>query len=484
MKRKPYYLEIYFYLKWQFYEGTLKSGDRLPTVEQLCTQFAVSPNTIRTVLHKLSEEGVISIGRGKDTVVALPDGEKRKAIELLYSRLNEFSMVFDLFILLVPSFLNYSILQMSKEEKLELIPLVEKLENSVNDFKLFHKIDEMIRNKILWQCKNFLMFEMIHEIANYISMFYMRFQALKEEIKLQIERIHQQYSEKLKKAIRKAVEGEEMDFKGQISECLKQQKMELIKMVQFFAQKYEIKEQRTQEAFMEEYHYLYDKIVSVTIDRFYEGVYKNGDYLPSENKICEQYQVSLPTVKKAYKTLAQLGIAKTMNGKGTQLIMFSETPSENIFMNLEIMTHLTAFLEALQLIMLVAKEVSIFIGKQMDRIKINALERKIIELRMRKQAEKIHFVPIFIFEFIKLANYPVLELFYHEIKKKLIWGLYFDRFFGNQEKELEYRYLLCLEALADLKERKIDEFAEKIEKTMKHCYDQYMQYFNEKICQS
>ncbi|WP_219712200.1 GntR family transcriptional regulator, partial [Clostridioides difficile] len=61
-----------------------------------------------------------------------------------------------------------------------------------------------------------------------------------------------------------------------------------------------------------------------------EGNIKIGDCLPSITSIINRYNVSLPTVRSAYNELNELGIAKTINGKGTYITLFSEYDDDYI----------------------------------------------------------------------------------------------------------------------------------------------------------
>lgn len=48
-----------------------------------------------------------------------------------------------------------------------------------------------------------------------------------------------------------------------------------------------------------------------------EGVYKEGDLLPSENELCHLYGVTRPTVRQALSTLANDGFISRHQGKGS-----------------------------------------------------------------------------------------------------------------------------------------------------------------------
>src|SRR3954469_25346958 len=50
--------------------GTLKPGDRLPSVRELARQIAVNQNTILRAYERLTAEGVLELRHGEGTFVA------------------------------------------------------------------------------------------------------------------------------------------------------------------------------------------------------------------------------------------------------------------------------------------------------------------------------------------------------------------------------------------------------------------------------
>ena len=65
--------------------GTLRPGDRLPSVRQLARDLAVNQNTILRVYERLTAEGLLERRHGDGTFVAdrLPPGRLRAERELL-----------------------------------------------------------------------------------------------------------------------------------------------------------------------------------------------------------------------------------------------------------------------------------------------------------------------------------------------------------------------------------------------------------------
>jgi GntR family transcriptional regulator len=65
----PLYYQIELQLREAFESGRYQPGDRLPTEQELQRAYGVSRVTIRTALHRLEEDGLISTQRGRGSFV-------------------------------------------------------------------------------------------------------------------------------------------------------------------------------------------------------------------------------------------------------------------------------------------------------------------------------------------------------------------------------------------------------------------------------
>ncbi len=61
------------------------------------------------------------------------------------------------------------------------------------------------------------------------------------------------------------------------------------------------------------YRRLYELLRQYIID----GVYKEGDLLPSENELCKLHNLTRPTVRQALDALVRDGFIKKQQGKGS-----------------------------------------------------------------------------------------------------------------------------------------------------------------------
>lgn len=61
----------------------------------------------------------------------------------------------------------------------------------------------------------------------------------------------------------------------------------------------------------------YRKLYEVLRKHILDGVYKEGDLLPSENELCQLYSMTRPTVRQSLSTLAGDGYIRKHQGKGS-----------------------------------------------------------------------------------------------------------------------------------------------------------------------
>lgn len=61
----------------------------------------------------------------------------------------------------------------------------------------------------------------------------------------------------------------------------------------------------------------YRKVYETLRKQIADGLFKEGDILPSENELCSQYHLTRPTVRKALDALVQDGFIKKQQGKGS-----------------------------------------------------------------------------------------------------------------------------------------------------------------------
>ncbi len=90
----PVYKQIANRLTSAMADGTLTSGDRLPTIREVNQALGVNPNTVAKAYRELALKGLIDGQRGfgsfvklEDPVGALPEAKKKAKLKELYDRM-------------------------------------------------------------------------------------------------------------------------------------------------------------------------------------------------------------------------------------------------------------------------------------------------------------------------------------------------------------------------------------------------------------
>ncbi len=90
----PAYRQIANRLMAAMADGTLKHGDRLPTIRELHERLGVNPNTVAKAYHELTLKGLLEGQRGfgsfvklDDPAGALPVAKKKAKFKELYQRM-------------------------------------------------------------------------------------------------------------------------------------------------------------------------------------------------------------------------------------------------------------------------------------------------------------------------------------------------------------------------------------------------------------
>lgn len=471
MRKTPYYQEILNHFFHQFYTGKLREGDTLDSMESLQVRFAASPNTIRTVIRRLSQEGYLDTGSGKPTTVVSIIGDRQKAYSRICARKREIAESFDFLRMLLPSLAVFSARHFREEIFAELFEVLDALNRDYADGSAFRQSRCRLIQGLLSGLPNPLVLESVGRAETNIMSTRMVFDAIGIEKDI-MHSDRQTFARQMRLAVMAAREKDYERMNRLIFEIYTENKQHLLSA---------IGSAETLEETLPEPQtgYLYDVIVSEIICRLYEGVYGPGDMLPSIGEMCERYQVSIPTVKKAYHLLSDLGLTRTMNGKGTMVILFTET--EETEPSLERMTNLSAFLESVELVMTTVRDVAIYTADRLPPAEIDAIEERLRLLWAQKEGRQMHSIPVLLFEVIHATRCRPLELLYQEVRKRLVWSIYLDRFLPDVPKELEYRHYLCLSALTEWRRGDAAQFGTILEAALSRCIGQYRECFQRQI---
>lgn len=130
---------------------------------------------------------------------------------------------------------------------------------------------------------------------------------------------------------------------------------------------------------------LYQDVVAQICEMILEGSIKKGELLPSEARLCAQFQVSRTTVREALKILAQQKIIRTDRGRGSVVISDSFSYL-NEGLRAKIEQYASNFEYATQARQLLEPQIAALAARKATRQDLDALE-EIVQMCERKEQE-------------------------------------------------------------------------------------------------
>ena len=120
-------------------------------------------------------------------------------------------------------------------------------------------------------------------------------------------------------------------------------------------------------------HY-YTQLARALIHQIGTGVYPLGSFLPAEAVLSEQYGVCVTTVRKALSMLNQLGIVRTYNAKGTQVILPDGTAMLSCLKNKTYKRDTLVYLSGAHLMVIAIQPATLLAYQSIDGSVIHALQ--------------------------------------------------------------------------------------------------------------
>lgn len=204
-------------------------------------------------------------------------------------------------------------------------------------------------------------------------------------------------------------------------------------------------------------HY-YMQIVRDIIDKIGIGIYKDRQFLPSEETLSHQYQVSVATIRKSLSVLNRLVFCKTYNVKGTQVTLFNDDATLSCMKDKNYKKDTLLYLSGLQFMALAVPPA---VRLTFDRITEDAIHS------LEEKFRKLNAIPLdLIMDCItqQMPLYP-FRVILKEVRKLLHWGYYFS-FYAEGSQMSNTINQMGLQAFKYLRENDRAAFA----KQLSACY--------------
>lgn len=456
MKKKPQYLIIFEHIIQQIYTGKITVGDRLDSIQNMSKEYMVSKNTIKKVIKMLSEKGFIETKAGCRPVL-INNTKQSIESELSYERILQVSEMYQIFSLIFPSIAVYNIKRFTTKDFQELNDITDCITEDSSDYFVFRKQRIKYIEKLISKTNNSLI-KYFCDIIQYDAMISEMVYSVDNLDDCYVDFFSNKCIEQIRKIYSYALNGDFIKFKKSLSCMYENCRKSTLKMIKNYVP--EGRDANNFNSVSLENSYLYDLIVSDIICQIFEGNLKIGDCLPSITSVTNKYSVSLPTVRNAYNKLNEWGIAKTINGKGTYITLFSEYDDYYIKTE-EGSKRLNLLLDAIEFVTITLEDVILLLKEKIDSIDVKDIEAHLRYLQNNFEECKVYPDLVLLCKIVDYTQIYVLQETFLHLKQYMIFGIYLERFFRKEYNEiLKTRFDVCLEILVYLKKGDVENFAE------------------------
>lgn len=329
----------YFLLKIHF--GYYKYGSILPSIETLCCEFSVSAQTVKAALQRLRAEGYIAMHNGRPTKVLYQETEQEREDFVCrhYSlRSDAFPDLYRAWELVIIPLLAEGIRRVDDDDLLYIDRLAERAGSS--ELMFFYcftlqKLENPLVMNLFWETALFQSFPFMQATDNASIYNTSAMQASlkgiitckKSEDWIGIERILHFFQRK--------------GFNEAFAYIQTKQCLHPVAPEEQIPFTWRIYRNHPQICYSLALHLLHD---------IYMGEYRGQEFLPSYENMAEKYGASVSTIRRTVRLLSQLGVAQSINGRGTRIFSIGPQIQEPDFTSPGVRRNLAFFYQAFELI--------------------------------------------------------------------------------------------------------------------------------------
>lgn len=399
-------------MKVQIQFGTYAFGDRLPTMDETSRWFQVSIDTVRAAYLQLKQEGYITLTQNIGATVCVqytPLDIERNIQDFFTERKDT---LIDLSYSMKPLFANaqWEGLKGVGEEALDEI---EQLARKTDILPVYSMCQHL--QLIYGSLGNDLLMSLVWQT-------FMFFQAPYLSIPENVAQLNENDNPLLKmvdlcrkkdwNAVRSAIEA----FQDQLTSSLRN-----------FLEKRMIRKTHHRQISFSWELYKKSSQICYTLGMEYlidisRGMYPAGSILPSLECLAKEKRVSVSTVRRTFSLLKSMGIVRTLNGIGTQVLPIDEYSNiESVdFSNTTIQSRLMDFVQALHLLEISCADIVQITLPAMNLTGNGKLLDGLRELLNQRRNELVTYT---VLEYLAIsAPYGTVRTVYTQLLHQLFWG--------------------------------------------------------------
>lgn len=422
---KKLYMYVYRMILNDMYNGHYTYQNKLPSLLDLCEQYGVGRNTMRSALNELQQDGYIVVKKGVQAKVIFninnPE-DFRKYKQELVNRKKMLQDAYETMELILPEVVVRCLAKATPKQMEELNLKVDQL--PTKNIQNARELVEELYN-IYLQAFSILENPLLNDI--FITIMYSvnpatiddqdnhhKLQQSLKMLKTMMKAILK-FSKKnefiIKKGITKMCIGSSHNGMNYINELCEGMTVTQEKEFVWISHK--------------NMDYLYTKVVGSILRKIFYREYHKGTKLPSIQKISEEYDVSEKTTRKSLDVLREFKVIETINGVGSIVIINDILNNKQVIYNSDIMGYIKQYFYSVELLSLIIECIA-------PKILKKASQDDLIEIK-----KSIENTQVFTLE--PLTNYifsksnKCLKVIYEELIKIMVWSIFINQFIDSSK---------------------------------------------------
>lgn len=446
------YKYLYQTITSQICNGTFIHGQEFPSQHEICLRYNVGITTVRKVMKILAEEGYIHTAQGQPSVVAYHSTRENQAAFLVQSR-DEIADAYQGLGLLMPILYREGAKRCNASDLRYFDNILDNVSEQM-ELQDHYRLANSFFTTMLRPLKNQLIIDLELDSENYLHVPYIPFPGVENPFATTAARTQTWF----KNAIYQIEQKQFDEFCDGVSKlyCASGQRVDsYLYTLDKYTEGTPKKKEEIRWFRAKVHSELYARLAMTIVRRIFAGEFDNEQYLPSIPKLMEEYEITKNTARRAVNLLNGLGIARTIDKKGSVITQKGDIAfkSELNLMEPVIQERLSFFLEALQIVALTAHSCASSITFIPDDLGCS------MENRLRSASDSrtcpLSF-QLLINAFIQLLPHHSLKNIFRQLDDLLIWGHYMraiDKSFYPDNSEM---FLAMDAVVAALKDRRSD----------------------------
>ena len=420
-EKRTLYDYLYRNLKEQILNGYFACGERLPSLNELCEMYHVGIRTAKDVIRALKEEGLIKTEERKPSYVTYCRPQCTPDTYLVQSVLKGRTSILQVYRtmeLLLPAIYTFSLEVCSSD--MQKLCFAQLYKDSRKDLRTRWKSASLSLYRLLDASGNLLFRDVLTHLELYARIPFFLEQEQEECFSFP----YTQYGNPMW-IVDAAGTGNpsaiHQQFRSMYASLTRSVEMYLADTCSCHPSAAEEREDMFHWHIQPGRDHYYMQITRSLIDQIGLGLYGDGDFLPPEAVLAEQYKVSVSTIRKAIAMLNKTGFCQTYNVKGTQVTLFNDNATMRCMKNKVFKRDTLTYLSGLQFMAIAVRPAALLAFEQIDA---GRLEELSLALKA-PYAIPLDLLIRCVMECLPLQPYRAIL---NEVTGTLRWGYYYSFF--------------------------------------------------------